>query len=421
VAVLPFENLGSAEDDYFADGIADAVRGKLTSVRGLEVIARGSSIPYKKTTKPPKQIAEELDAPYLLTATVRWQKSGGTSRVQVSPELVEIKASGVPTSKWQQPFDAALTDIFQVQADIATRVSRALGAAMGAGDEQRLAERPTKNLAAYDAFLRGQESLKDPGAGWTPAYRKSLGFYEQAVALDPQFAQAWAGLSAACSWVYGQFPTPQLAERARTAADKVLALAPDAPEAYLAEGLYRHFVIGDRSGALERFSKGHRLAPGNSDLLVNMGVAEAALGRRAEAIDHYRLAERLDPRSTDPKLFLGAVLCDLGRFAEAREVFDRALALAPSNLTLIQWKAQMRLVDGDLPGARAVLEAIPKEVEPTELVAYMATYGDFGWVLNESQRELLLRLTPSAFDDDRANWALCLTQAYAWKRDLAGC
>jgi len=85
VAVLPFENLGVAEDDYFADGIADAVRGKLTSLPGVEVIARGSSMPYKKTTKTPKQIAQELDVRYLLTATVRWQKSGGKSRVQVSP------------------------------------------------------------------------------------------------------------------------------------------------------------------------------------------------------------------------------------------------------------------------------------------------------------------------------------------------
>ena len=93
VAVLPFENLGAPEDDYFADGIADAVRGKLTSVPGLEVIARGSSTPYKKTTKTPQAIARELDAHYLLTATVRWQKGGAANRVQVSPELVEIRAS----------------------------------------------------------------------------------------------------------------------------------------------------------------------------------------------------------------------------------------------------------------------------------------------------------------------------------------
>ena len=158
VAVLPFENLGAAEDDYFADGIADEIRGKLTSLPGVEVIARASSTSYKKTTKTSKQIAQELDVKYLLTATVRWQKGTGASRVHVSPELVEVRESGAPASKWQQPFDAAVTDIFQVQSDIATRVAQALGVALGTGDEKRLMEKPTQNLAAYDAFLKGEEA-----------------------------------------------------------------------------------------------------------------------------------------------------------------------------------------------------------------------------------------------------------------------
>ena len=157
VAVLPFENLGAPEDDYFADGIADAIRGKLTSLPGLEVIARGSSTPYKKTTKSPQEIAKELSADYLLTATVRWQKEkGGANRVQVSPELVEIKPNEPPASKWQQPFDAALTDVFQVQSDIATRVAKELGVALGTNEAKDLAEKPTQNLPAYEAFLRGE-------------------------------------------------------------------------------------------------------------------------------------------------------------------------------------------------------------------------------------------------------------------------
>ena len=140
VAVLPFENLGAAEDDYFADGIADAIRGKLASVPGLEVIARGSSTPYKKTTKTPQEIAKELNARYLLTATVRWQKSGTTNRVQVSPELVEIKESEAPATKWQQPFDASLTDVFQVQSDIAAKVVDSLGVALAEKQEKSLVD-----------------------------------------------------------------------------------------------------------------------------------------------------------------------------------------------------------------------------------------------------------------------------------------
>src|SRR6185369_1107201 len=150
IAVLPFENLGAPEDDYFADGMSDEIRGKLTSLQGVQVIARGSSTPYKKTNKTPKQIAQELNASYLLTATVRWEKSGGASRVHVSPELVDVTRPDAPTSKWQQPFDAAMTDVFQVQSDIATKVAQALGGALGQGEEKRLSEKPTQNLAAYD-------------------------------------------------------------------------------------------------------------------------------------------------------------------------------------------------------------------------------------------------------------------------------
>src|SRR4030095_16691121 len=116
---------------------------------------------------------------------------------------------------------------------------------------------------------------------------------------------------------------------------------------------------------------------------------------------------------------LGDALVRLRRYPEAREALDRGLALAPASLDLILWKAMSYLGEGDLAGARTVLKAAPKEVEPTTLVAYMATYEDLVWVLDEEQRELLLRLTPSAFDGDRVTWAVCLVQAYALKGDAA--
>jgi TolB-like protein len=121
VAVLPFENLGRLEDAYFADGVTDAVRGKLAALPNLQVTARSSSSQYKQTTKSSQQIGRELGVEYILTGTVRWAKgAGGQSRVQVSPELVQVATA---STKWQQPFDAALTDVFQVQADIAGRVA----------------------------------------------------------------------------------------------------------------------------------------------------------------------------------------------------------------------------------------------------------------------------------------------------------
>jgi TolB-like protein/tetratricopeptide (TPR) repeat protein len=420
VAVLPFENLGSPEDDYFADGIADEIRGKLTSLSGVEVIARGSSTPYKKTTKTPKQIARELDAKYLLTATVRWQKGGGTSRVQVTPELVEVKESGAPASKWEQPFDAALTDVFQVQSDIASRVAQALGVALGAGEEKRLSERPTQNLAAYDAFLKGSDLFDRMGSD-PASLRHALTFVDEAVALDPGFAQAWARVALINSLLYSSStPTAELADRARHAAEKAAALAPDQPAGYQALAAYYNLVAGDQTQAFELFTRAHRLAPGDADAVRGVAIGERTLGRWEAAVEHFQQAERLDPRSVPTKGLLGYTLILLRRYPEAGQVLERGLALAPANLNLIEAKAMILLAQGDQSGARVVLKTVPKEIEPSVLVAYMANFGDLVWVLDEKQREVLLRLTPSAFDDDRGAWGICLAQACALRGD-AGC
>src|SRR4029079_17038616 len=116
IAVLPFENLGDSADAYFADGITDAVRGKLTALPGMRVIASTSSAQYRNTTKTPQEIGRELGVDYLLVGKVRWAKGKDGSRVQVSPELIEVATA---SAKWQQPFDADLTDVFKVQADVA--------------------------------------------------------------------------------------------------------------------------------------------------------------------------------------------------------------------------------------------------------------------------------------------------------------
>ncbi|HEY6928839.1 MAG TPA: protein kinase [Thermoanaerobaculia bacterium] len=420
VAVLPFENLGSPEDDYFADGMTDEVRGKLTSISGIQVIARASSIPYKKTSKTPQQIAQELEAKYLLTATVRWEKSGGSSRVHVSPELVEISESGPPSSKWQQPFDASLTDVFQVQSNIASKVAEALGVALAAGEEKKLSAKPTENLAAYDAYLKGEEASKAASANDPPSLRKSLGFYEQAVALDPNFVQAWARLSAASAFLYSNStPRPELAERSRSAAAKAIALAPNRPEGYHAMGSYERLVAGDMSQALEQYMKAQRLAPANAEILSAVAVTEETVGKWDAALNHLKQAERLDPRSVLTLRRLGTVLVWQRRYPEAHEILDRGLAFSPAGLELIERKAMAFLGDGDLAAARAYLQSAEKNTEPTALVAYLSQYWDLVWVLNDAQREVLLRLTPDAFDGDRTAWGICFAQAYALKGDAA--
>ncbi|MEO7475561.1 MAG: serine/threonine-protein kinase, partial [Gemmatimonadales bacterium] len=232
VAVLPFENLGDSSAAYFADGMTDEVRGKLSKLPGLAVIARASSNEYRRTTKPPQQIARELGADYLLTATVRWEKrADGTSRVRVSPELVRVAPGAAPTTTWQEAFDAALTDVFQVQGDIAGKVASAMNVALGATQKESLTEKPTANLAAYDAFLKGEAASQGIGTTDPATIRRAIGFYEQAVALDSTFLQAWVQLARSDAYYYYVgTANPAMAEAARQAAERVTALAPERPE-----------------------------------------------------------------------------------------------------------------------------------------------------------------------------------------------
>jgi serine/threonine-protein kinase len=214
-------------------------------------------------------------------------------------------------------------------------------------------------------------------------------------------------------------PTPELAKRALEAAEKTVSMAPDRHEGYLALGIYSRMVKDDAPGALEPLAAGLRLAPGNRELLLAMAQTEVELGRWEPAIEHFRQVQRLSPRSLDGWGNLSSALLRLRRYPEALEAQERGLALAPRNLRLLEHKAMSFLGQGDLRGARAVMDSAPKEVEPAALVAYFTNYNDLIWVLDEPRRDLLLKLTPAEFDDDRATWAMALAQAYALRGDAA--
>ena len=233
--MLPFENLGDSASEYFADGITDEVRGKLSALPGLQVIASRSSGEYKHTAKRLPEIARELGVDYVLIGKVRWEKGQGTAnRVRVSPELVAV-AGGVPTTKWQQPFDASLTDVFQVQGDIASRVADALNLAIGTTQRESLKEKPTASLAAYDAYLKGEATSQGIGVNDPPSLRQAITYYEQAVALDSTFLLAWAQLSRANAWYYATgTPVPAASEAAKRGAERAIQLGPTRPESQLA-------------------------------------------------------------------------------------------------------------------------------------------------------------------------------------------
>jgi serine/threonine-protein kinase len=412
VAVLPFENLGDSTQAYFADGVTDAVRGKLSAIPTVTVIARASSAQYASSRKTPQQIGAELGVEYLLTGTVMWARGpgGAASRVQVSPELVRVRDGA---TRWQQPFDAELSDVFRVQGEIATKVADALGVALG-GSERKLAERPTQNLAAYDAFLRGEE-VWNSGAGDPVTLSAAIAAYERAVALDTGFALAWAQLSRARSLAYGNtLITRANAEGARIAAARALALAPGGYEGHLALGDYYSSVSPpDNPRALEEYATAARMAPGNADVLYSAAVTQQSLGRWDAALDPLRRSLALDPRSVRKARSLARALLWMRRYPEAREAADHALGIAPGDVSTFEIKTMIPLAQGDVTGARAVLRAAPREIDPTALATYFAQFWDLAWALEDDQRRLLVRLTPDAYGGDRVQWAIVFAQTYA--------
>jgi serine/threonine-protein kinase len=416
LAVLPFENLGDSADGYFADGMTDEVRGRLAALGGLQVIAHRSAAEYKGTTKTFQEIGRELGVDYLLLGKVRWEKpEGGQSRVRVSPELIEVAGS---TTRWQQPFDAVLSDVFQVQGEIAGKVAQALNVALAAPERERLEVRPTTNLAAYDAFLRGEEASKRLFENDPVILERAAAAYERAVALDSAFMQAWARLAQARSAIYANgIPTPEGAERARVAAQRALALGPDTPEARLALGTYYDFIARKYSEALEQFALGRRADPNNAELLSAAALSEQSLGRWENALEYLKQAEVLDPRSSLVIGRLARTQLWLRLHDAAAATAERGILVERTGVAMHQIKAMALLGKGDLAGARAAIRAVPEEVDPTTVVFQLANYWDLAWVLDADHQALLLRLTPLAYGDDRFAWALVMAQTHGYRGD----
>jgi serine/threonine-protein kinase len=413
LAVLPFENLGDSADAYFADGVTDAVRDKLAGLPGLQVIARASSRQYGHAQKTPQEIGRELGVKYLLTGTVRWAKGPrGTSRVQVRPELIEAASAA---QKWGAPFDAALTDVFQVQADVAGKVAHALGVALDASEQQTMAAGPTANLEAYDAYLRG-EAIEGKAPNDPATLRRAARSYVQAVALDSSFALAWAALGSVHAMIYlDGTPTGADSAASQQAAARALTLAPRLPEAHAAMASHYGYVLLDYARALGEYEAGLRQAPHSAILLSGAARAERALGRWDAAVAHYREAARLDPRSGSVALELGRTYLWLRRLPEARASLDRGLAISPGNLSAVDFGTMVRLAEGDLAGARALVQAARADANPRALDAHLATFYDLGWMQDGAGQRALERLTVADFDGNRGERGLALAQSH-WQR-----
>ncbi|MFQ5768510.1 MAG: protein kinase, partial [Acidobacteriota bacterium] len=237
IVVLPFENLGDGADEYFADGMTEEITSRLAMVNGLSVISRTSAMRYKSSKPTLRQIGEELDVEFVLEGTVRWQHaSDRPSRVRVTPQLIRVSED---SHLWAERYDAVLADIFKVQSDIAMQVSEKLGIALLDPERMSLHSQPTRNLEAYDSFLRGNEYF-NRGSELISADEMQIAIdqYEAAVRQDTEFALAYARLSTVHTWFFKTY-SDRSAKRlalAEAAVEHAEDLDPALPEAHLARG-----------------------------------------------------------------------------------------------------------------------------------------------------------------------------------------
>jgi tetratricopeptide (TPR) repeat protein len=306
-----------------------------------------------------------------------------------------------------------------VQSDIASRVAGSLQVALASGERSQLSERPTENLAAYEAYLRGEEAFNALAAGDVSAERRAIRFYERAVALDSTFARAWARMARAQAQVHSNFPGTKAGTSARRAAERALALAPESPESHVALGDYYYLVAREPAQAARHMDAALRIAPDDAGVLAAAANIDFALGRWERARERLQRAASLDPRSALTASLLGQALLWLRRYPEAAEALERALVLSPEDLANLQFRSKVELAQGDLAGARAVLRSAPSEVDRTALAVHMGVYFDLGWVLDDAAQQLLLGSPPEAFHDDRLGWAAVHAQLYAHRGDLA--
>lgn len=351
MAVLPFVNLGAAADDYFVAGMTEEITGRLARVRQLAVASSTTMNGYDRTGKTVPQIGADLGVEYLVEGSVRWARSSAGLQVRITPKLIRVADD---TAVWTQQYDAALSDIFGVQADIAYQVAGALQVALERGERRLVDTRPTKDTDAYLAYLRGITSVQQ-GPSDTIHQAQARTDLEQAVARDPSFAQAWSWLARVYAWQYntGARRTPETKALARQAAERAIALDARLPEARL--GLAQVLLIDRGYAAAQReldVARGD--LPNWPELLRLEALISQRQGHWADSLDAYMRAFDRDPVTTaDP---LVTHYLHMRDYPEARR-FLGILTAANRSVGPIPAGWIHFAERGDIAAARQVLEA----------------------------------------------------------------
>jgi TolB-like protein/Tfp pilus assembly protein PilF/predicted Ser/Thr protein kinase len=351
IAVLPFENRSEDKANaYFADGIQDEILTRLSKIADLKVIARTSIQHYKSAPKNLPEIAKQLGVAHILEGSV--QKSGDAVRVNV--QLIKAANS---SHLWAETFDRKLTDILSVESEVAKAIADQLQAHLSGHEEQVIAAKPTDNLEAYDAYLRGLAYTLKPlhTIADSLAAQKYL---REAVRLDPKFALGWALLSYIDASGYRSNslqPTVALREEARQAAETALALQPNLGEAVLAKGEYHYACLRDYDTALRYFEQARQLLPNNSLILESLAYLERRRGHWDRSGSYFNEAQQLDPRNVHLLTSHAETYRMLRRFPEALRKYDQVLNITPDDVATLAEKASIAQAEGDLPRAAALL------------------------------------------------------------------